>query len=436
MAKVLWIGDGGCQTGFARVTHAIGERLVEKYGHEVDCLATNYTGDEFETNLRLHVPTLHNNADVYGQGRFLELAGKIGPDVIIMLNDPQVILRWLLQNPADTDRLLAKHFPSISYIPIDGHNQPLLYESLRYATNRVAMSKFGQATMPGSELVYHGVDTDLFWPISTEKPIEVSSGETLRSKRDCKAWLGIPRDSFLVGRVDRNSGRKDIPATWKALVPVMQKHSDVFVWLHMKTRNVQAGINIPAMLSREPSVMDRFRFPNLEFDGNKGAPQQDLNAVYNAMDLFVSTSRGEGFGLTIAEAMACEVPVIAQNVSAIPEVVGPGGTLIDPEREITVPFGQDQWLANIGAFTEAIEYAYLHRRWRRETGQAGRKHVVDTFHWDDAAASFDTFITAFADERRARLERENVEKTAHGSRRGRGRRDPAQSDAGGRVARA
>jgi glycosyltransferase involved in cell wall biosynthesis len=39
----------------------------------------------------------------------------------------------------------------------------------------------------------------------------------------------------------------------------------------------------------------------------------------------------EGFGLPPLEAMACRVPVIASNVSSIPEVVGDSGMLLDPQ---------------------------------------------------------------------------------------------------------
>jgi len=39
----------------------------------------------------------------------------------------------------------------------------------------------------------------------------------------------------------------------------------------------------------------------------------------------------EGFGLPPLEAMACGVPVIASNVSSIPEVVGDTGILLDPQ---------------------------------------------------------------------------------------------------------
>jgi glycosyltransferase involved in cell wall biosynthesis len=38
----------------------------------------------------------------------------------------------------------------------------------------------------------------------------------------------------------------------------------------------------------------------------------------------------EGFGLTVVEAMACGLPVIASNRSAFPEVVGDAGVLTEP----------------------------------------------------------------------------------------------------------
>jgi glycosyltransferase involved in cell wall biosynthesis len=60
-------------------------------------------------------------------------------------------------------------------------------------------------------------------------------------------------------------------------------------------------------------------------------PQEDLVALYNAADLFVYPSLFEGFGLPPLEALACGTPVIATNTSALPEVVGEAGVLVDPQ---------------------------------------------------------------------------------------------------------
>lgn len=52
--------------------------------------------------------------------------------------------------------------------------------------------------------------------------------------------------------------------------------------------------------------------------------------LYNACDVFLAPSVYEGFGLPALEAMACGTPVIASNVTALPEVVKDGGKLVDP----------------------------------------------------------------------------------------------------------
>ena len=52
---------------------------------------------------------------------------------------------------------------------------------------------------------------------------------------------------------------------------------------------------------------------------------------YNAATLFAYPSRYEGFGLPVAEAMACGTPVVASNRSSLPEVVGDAGILADPD---------------------------------------------------------------------------------------------------------
>ena len=62
-----------------------------------------------------------------------------------------------------------------------------------------------------------------------------------------------------------------------------------------------------------------------------------LPAVYSGASLFVYPSLYEGFGMPLLEAMAARLPIVASNVSAMPEVVGEAGLLVDPQSpsEIT-----------------------------------------------------------------------------------------------------
>ena len=57
---------------------------------------------------------------------------------------------------------------------------------------------------------------------------------------------------------------------------------------------------------------------------------EDLPALYSGSRMLLMPSLYEGFGLPILEAMACGVPVIASNISSLPEVAGDAAILIDP----------------------------------------------------------------------------------------------------------
>jgi len=59
--------------------------------------------------------------------------------------------------------------------------------------------------------------------------------------------------------------------------------------------------------------------------------QQALPALYRGATLVAMPSLAEGFGLPALEAMACGIPVVVGNTSAMPEVVGDAGLLVNPE---------------------------------------------------------------------------------------------------------
>ena len=59
----------------------------------------------------------------------------------------------------------------------------------------------------------------------------------------------------------------------------------------------------------------------------------EIGAWYARAGIFAFPSLDEGFGIPLAEAMAAGVPVVTSNRSALPEVVGDAGLLVDPFRE-------------------------------------------------------------------------------------------------------
>lgn len=66
---------------------------------------------------------------------------------------------------------------------------------------------------------------------------------------------------------------------------------------------------------------------------------ETLRALYSAASVVAYPSRYEGFGLPALEALACGAVLVASNATAIPEVVGSAGILVDPEDDRSLEQG-------------------------------------------------------------------------------------------------
>jgi len=94
-------------------------------------------------------------------------------------------------------------------------------------------------------------------------------------------------------------------------------------------------------------------------------PDEQMPAYYSLADVYVSPSLLEGFGLPLAEVLACETPVVTTKAGAAAEVVGPGGVLVPPRDPI--------------ALASAVSSLLKNASLRRELGKRGREYVVSNF---------------------------------------------------------
>jgi glycosyltransferase involved in cell wall biosynthesis len=101
-------------------------------------------------------------------------------------------------------------------------------------------------------------------------------------------------------------------------------------------------------------------------------PDEDLIAIYNAAHMLILPSFYEGFGLPVVEAMACGTPVIASNVSSLPEVIGNAGLLIDPYNPTALVQAMKTLLEDHDLYRE-LSYRGLQRVRRYSWDQAARE---------------------------------------------------------------
>ncbi len=395
------LGDQA-QTGFGSVTLDLGSRLLAH--HDVRFISQNDTGEpppEPLASRSYSVEAIHP-AQAIVQG----FRDGWRPEAAIILGDYFLTRAVVMMNEQVAAAFAS--VPTLHYCPIEGVDLPPSWKRLWDIVHPVAMSEFGAdqiETVLGVRppVLPHGIDTDIFRPISPSDPLVIPEADMRRfrpswqsgdyrvmSKTGCKALYGLPPSRILALRTDRNMPRKLYAALFRSFAKVCDQ--DELTDLLVHCRMMDHGGNLWDLCSKYPEAVARRFFFTQAHDSFNGLPRSLLVALYNAADIYVSTS-AEGFGLTIAEAMACGVPPVAMDFSAVSEVVGDGGKLI-PIRETYDNEYDHQWARpDEDLFADAIVRLAEHPAERREMGNRAAARIRKMYSWDETAAGFARLIT-------------------------------------------
>lgn len=184
--------------------------------------------------------------------------------------------------------------------------------------------------------VYLGCEPDVFYPVSPEVKRELR-----------KKIFGIENDNtFLILNVNRNQWRKDLARTLSIFHQFHEEIPNSLLYMHTRLHDLGGKLWEQAkcfgMQLTGPGT--EVIFTDTDFNERLGVSRDRLNAIYNASDCLVSTSTGEGWGLTTTEAMAAQIPVVVPNNTSFVEIIG--------EREergyLVASGGTDHWLVPYG----------------------------------------------------------------------------------------
>jgi glycosyltransferase involved in cell wall biosynthesis len=212
----------------------------------------------------------------------------------------------------------------------------------------IAVSKQVSASIAenaGSRIPVHVVQNGI--------PVErfVRSPEDAKSVR---AELNIPDNSVVVGTVAVFRPVKDLRSWLKAARIIKDQYKNAHflivgdgpLFKEIRSTASELGLN------------DAAHFVGL---------QQNVSPYFSAMDIYANSSILEGLPLSLLEAMAMNLPVVATAVGGIPEAVK------DEKTGLLVPPG------NPAALAERICVLISNDRLRQEFGQAGRARIEESF---------------------------------------------------------
>lgn len=210
-------------------------------------------------------------------------------------------------------------------------------------------------------ILYNGVDVDQFYP---------QSGNPAVRQR-----FGIPESAVLVVSVGRLVGWKGVQVVVEALAQTPALH-----FLIIGQGAMQESL---ARQAAQLGIADRIHFAG-------AVAHAELPQWLSAADIFVQPSIGEeAFGISVAEAMSCQLPVLASDQGGLREV------MVHQETGYLLPAGQST------VWAEHLSQLANNKSERQRLGQQGRQRVINCFTWKSSASKLYQLVSPLLQEHRA-----------------------------------
>lgn len=402
--KVLYYGETPViETGAGQVAKHIIKYLSE-FSDNIDVVPINHLGSlEYDTTEYPY--TIHTSplSDLHNKGKMQECIMELNYDVLFLTGDINVLSSF-----ADSifDASKLKKFALIVYGAIDAElKSSANLDILAMAEYPIVFSEFaydqvtkhiGHLVGDRLRIIGHGCEPDIFYPLSEEK------------RRDIRRGFLCNDQTFMVVNVNRNQIRKDLARTMYAFHLFHKIVPNSRLYLHAKQDDL--GGNLPAQ-ARNLGLRTWGEYPEIIFahDGlheTSGISRETLNEIYNMADAFLTTSIGEGWGLTTSEAMAAQIPIIAPRNTTFPELLGheKRGFLIEcgGQELWYMPYGYDSSprpLASVQQAVDTLYYIYTNPQNAKERAVAAREWSLD-HTWSHVEVQWnDLFAQVFGDNK-------------------------------------
>jgi glycosyltransferase involved in cell wall biosynthesis len=389
--RVLWVSDSpDTPSGFGNVTRFVCEGLARR-GHHVSILGWQ-TVEQEEWN-GCHLFPASGGLGGRSLHPFLL---RHRPEIVIALAD----VWWLpyFSAPHIRRQMLLTDTPWALYFPIDGDMEggglpPSWVELLRDVDVPIAMSEFGRETARRSGIdchyIPHGVDRHIFSPPADRD----------KAKAEVSA-----AGKFLVLSDSRNQPRKMLPRLLDVFKRFAAGRPDVLLHLHTDpddefTKSAIYSYNVRADI-RHLGIEDQVRFtPGMLMKRGGGVPLTEIAKFYQAADVHLLASSGEGFGLPTLQAAAAGAVPFAGAYSASLELVAGHGEAINIGDWTENEFGIRRALIDIEDAVAKLNNLYDDRLLLMERSRESAA-FASRYDWNRVLDQWDELLRSVAASRR------------------------------------
>ncbi len=342
--KILIIGDAVMPTGFARVIRSIFEPLQNDF--ELHQLATRYDGNAHDYPWKLYAASKGKSR--YGYDQIVPLLEQIQPAIVFLLYDIPFQVPYLAE--------LRKATPQpkiVFYSPVEsGPIAPEIMQRLHGISRYVLFTEYGRREIsetlnyvrqqdpafqfPDLEVIPHGVACDKFFPLPGGPDTGIGSipWRRLEARRQMKLEDADHLEAFIVLNANRNMPRKQIDLTMQGFAEFAKdKPANVKLYLHMATEDT--GWNV-LILAKRYGIFDRLIMTQAD-NSRPSFSDEQLNLLYNACDVGITTVTGEAWGMVSFEHAATRAAQIVPRHTSLADLWEGAAEFVEPVTRLTYP---------------------------------------------------------------------------------------------------
>jgi D-inositol-3-phosphate glycosyltransferase len=268
---------------------------------------------------------------------------------------------------------------------VDGANlDPEIVTELNGLAAAIWYSDFGhgealKAGFRGARhVIPHGISTERWNPVAR------------RLARNLLE-LPVPSSAFIVGNINRNQPRKRLDVTIQFFAEWIRRRNVRNAWLLLHCAKQDTGWDLER-LAKHHGIAGRL----LLSGGNTMLHAVDpakLQLIYSALDVQVTTTLGEGWGLTTMEGMACGVPQIVPDWAALGEWAEPAIKVPCSTQLAHAGINTIGALPDKEAFIEALHRLHRGAPFRARLAREGLAFIRQPhFHWSAIATQMDEIL--------------------------------------------
>ena len=315
MKKILWICDSFIEkTAYANISEKLCQILSCRY-KIIYLFINTFSNSQEENSYTVHIPneilSQRTNPSIkdyfynmlIGCYMLPEVMTNENPDIVVSINDYQIVTKHL-----EIVKSMSNCF-FIPYMPIDCEKLPVsFFDSLKKSDFVLTMTDHSRKILENSFsnvfLLPHYINNCYYRLHLSKKEIrkEIYS-------------INIEDNSIIILNINNSGNRKRLDIFIESLYVLSKKICISNILYVLKTSKNFNFYEMISLYNKKycTDLTKHFIFLTEQMNND------DMNLLYNSADIFVTTTSGEGFGLTPFESICCNVFTLVPDNTCYPE---------------------------------------------------------------------------------------------------------------------